>query len=338
MERILTCVVAVSFLFAAACESDGGNIDGGATSDSELGDDSDSETSDSLGDLPDLPSINCEDSGTPGEYVSSEKYRTISAGVEFGCGIQTDDELACWGRTRWVNNIGDVSGNFSSIDTASEVVCALSSDGEASCWGRAREGLLEPPNPPDRQWKMLDVGLQHGCGIYQDHRVGCWGKDGPATSRPDEKFNDIAVSHFATCAIKRNDHTIECWGKEKNGHLRAPGGKFAAIDGNGDAFCALTYEGKPKCWGNLAQFSPPSEVEFSDIQASAFACGHRADGVPTCWPSEKDSEELTPSGSEERCFQEWSLGRSYACGIRADGKAECFGKGVTEEDGRLEVP
>ena len=237
-----------------------------------------------------------------------------------------------------VPGIEEASGDFVEIKTADSAACTLDSEGTIDCWGGSTFGLDDPPNPAGRAWQSFEIGSFHGCGIYDDHGVGCWGRDSPARDAPDFKFNDIAVSFNATCGIKRSDHTIECWGENMDGQLNAPSGKFAAIDGGGRAFCALTYDGSPECWGLLGEHEPTQGKKFSDIQAVAYACGHGSTGVPSCWPSENNGDMLEPTGGEDRCFTKWRVGTSYACGIRVDDRVECFGKPNTQMDGRLEVP
>ena len=75
----------------------------------------------------------------------------VGSGYYYGCGIQTDESLSCWGtsgifdQTETGDIPGPPDGEFVQISTAEEHACALTTNAEVECWGDNYYGESSPP-------------------------------------------------------------------------------------------------------------------------------------------------------------------------------------------------
>ena len=86
----------------------------------------------------------------------SGSFDAIALGYNWGCAIDSADELSCWGRqgpTYWYASDAP-SGTFQSVATADSTGCAVSTDGEITCWG-----LTATVRSPARQRAIISPKL-----------------------------------------------------------------------------------------------------------------------------------------------------------------------------------
>jgi alpha-tubulin suppressor-like RCC1 family protein len=152
----------------------------------------------------------------PTAVLGGLRFRTISAGDTFTCGLTTDDRGYCWG---WNNagQLGDetltdrltpalVHGGkrWQQIEAGNSHACGINLEGKGFCWGRDAEGQLgigafdgiDHGQKPQvvaggLVWRRLSSGGLHTCGVTTTNVAYCWGYnqkgqlgDGTATSRP----------------------------------------------------------------------------------------------------------------------------------------------------------
>ncbi len=244
------------------------------------------------------------------------------------CGIDTADNIKCWGDT--YTNIPE--GQFIFIARS----CGISTDKSIECWGYSYGSQNDPP---EGQFTAITAGGDyriHYCGIDTDEAVQCWGNnENGQTDAPDGQFTFIAAGSSHACAI-RIDGTIECWGNNENGQTDAPDGQFAFIAANdrGDFSCAISTDDTIQCWGNndYGQTEAPEGQFTSMTVGSGHVCAIRVDDTIECWGRNNSGQAIAPSGQ----FTSIAIGSSssntnygidHTCAIRVDGTIECWGRG-----------
>jgi len=74
----------------------------------------------------------------PGDGLGNngEGFRKVTAGLNFSCGIQANQDVACWTTdfSRFPTMGGIVAGPFIDIDAAHWTACGLKEDGSINCW------------------------------------------------------------------------------------------------------------------------------------------------------------------------------------------------------------
>ncbi len=141
----------------------------------------------------------------PTPVAGDLRFRAITAGGDFTCGLTTASALACWGfnhvgqhgtgtpsAERPVPTLAPGAGTFASIAAGTTHVCGVRTGGEAACWGgnwfgalgRGRstaadyddgtEGQALPVKTRER-FASISGGGSHTCGVATDGRVWCWG-------------------------------------------------------------------------------------------------------------------------------------------------------------------
>jgi alpha-tubulin suppressor-like RCC1 family protein len=126
------------------------------------------------------------------------RFRHVTAGFNFSCGVTTHDRIWCWGDNEH-GHLGtgtesssttpvEVAGNrrWRQVRAGDNLACGITTAGKAFCWGLNNEGelgngttavsLVPVAVAGGLQWSQLTVSSEHTCGIATDGR-------GP-TSRP----------------------------------------------------------------------------------------------------------------------------------------------------------
>jgi alpha-tubulin suppressor-like RCC1 family protein len=214
--------------------------------------------------------------GIPGFVAWSQVY----TGEDFACGIVKDGRAYCWGDDG-VGQLGNgaIIGDRASpslvdttaipgfaawkiIDTGGddvEHVCGIIQDGRGYCWGADFDGQLgngaitgdqASPSLVDTSgisgfiaWQSIAAGEESSCGIIQDGRGYCWGKDSngelgngttitgdqvspspiDTTAIPGGSWDAVAVGDEMACGILRTGPSY-CWGWDDDGKVGNGGG------------------------------------------------------------------------------------------------------------------
>ena len=229
--------------------------------------------------------------------------KSISLGHEFGCSLDMEGNVYCWGDNR---------------------------AGQAGTGGGAQVQAAPQQLPTLSGIRMIATGASHACALSVDHEnVNCWGQDlygqlgdglsgaGHDRSAPSvvdglpSGFASVAAGGGVTCVITAAGD-VWCWGSNANAQLGtgAPGSpvttptQVAGISGVsvmaiGDtAACAITTAGTTYCWGvDLGAangpdagvtYLPPTVVTGIPTAAqialgSDHACVLGVDGTVWCW-------------------------------------------------------
>jgi alpha-tubulin suppressor-like RCC1 family protein len=281
------------------------------------------------------------------------------------CGMGNDGRLYCWGGaglgevgngsfsntlipTAVANPSGAPAGfNFTSYNTGQAHNCGIGNDGRAYCWGYNLNGalgdgttshrnrpvaVLNPSGAPAGfNFTSVDTGFWHTCGIGNDGKAYCWGR------------NDLGMLGNGT----NTQSNIPVAVQNPAGAL--PGFNFTSLIAAGSHTCGMGNNGKVYCWGEnngrlgngtLLNSSSPVEVlnptgvpaGFSYTSVDAWwwhSCAKGNDGRTYCWGgnnfgqllgdgSTTDSSTpvvLNPTGMEGRNFTSVKGGEKYACGL-----------------------
>ena len=135
---------------------------------------------------------------TPLKVSGGLRFRSIEAGPDGTCALDTTGRAYCWG-TAVNGKLGNgtlggtsvtpvaVLGSDLTFTTLSRenAVCGLLTDGSPFCWG---QGVIQPngtetlQNPvpvrsaPNMPLRSLSIGLTASCGIATDGITYCWGR------------------------------------------------------------------------------------------------------------------------------------------------------------------
>jgi alpha-tubulin suppressor-like RCC1 family protein len=227
----------------------------------------------------------------PGPAVS------LAAGHAHTCAVVQGGAAYCWGY-----NAGGLLGtgsadsvvstpepvvgglSFASITVGYNASCALTPAGIAYCWGDNQEGAVGDSSSEDRstptpvagghvfRWIRSAGSHWHSktCGLAEDGKNYCWGRDGhedhiPAEIPGDPGFESVVPGGRALCGIT-TAQALYCWGQPValgNGvvmqYLASPMPVFAdhgvvsvAVSlsyTHPSHICVVTTEGETWCWG-----------------------------------------------------------------------------------------
>lgn len=230
--------------------------------------------------------------------TGSSRWARIAAGSAFGCGVQVDGTLWCWG---WNGFSALAQGNdvfhapsplqvgddtdWVTVSTRTSYGCALKQDATLWCWGggpigRTSSELIATVEPAT-SWREVATGNGHACGIRLDGSLYCWGDNAsgqlgvptvtastlPAVVGTGKQWQHVAAGNAFTCGIQ-TDGSLWCWGASANGQL-----------GTGEQNPPTVPE--PIRVGTRSDWAQISAGERS-------ACGVSRDGLLWCWghPSE----------------------------------------------------
>jgi alpha-tubulin suppressor-like RCC1 family protein len=149
----------------------------------------------------------------PSEVPGGRRFRQISVGLDYICGVNPFDVAFCWGRNDW-NQLGTGGGftttpvrvagglRFRRVFTAATHTCGTTTTDRAYCWGWNNFGQLgvgssatgiSQPKPTAVAGGLLfqqvkpgsgyPTGLNspevegpaYSCGVTKDERAYCWG-------------------------------------------------------------------------------------------------------------------------------------------------------------------
>jgi alpha-tubulin suppressor-like RCC1 family protein len=263
----------------------------------------------------------------------------VAAGGTHICGLSTDKRIVCWGG----NHNGEIAkkinpnygtrysylanqvGQRTFVDVAAgyQHSCGVDVDGGAWCWGSNRSGQLGdgesgdvthvpkkaalPDSPSDVRLISITAGYYHTCGLDEDHRAWCWGRndhgqlgnnsqtDSPApvlvapvageTKRTE--FSRLTAGAFQTCGIGLADSVTYCWGSNEWNEVDPDANEtyflsphvVRDVDGTplegdlisaGRAFSCAVSAGTARCWGRNSdgQLSGAAQLSSNTVPIS----------------------------------------------------------------------
>jgi alpha-tubulin suppressor-like RCC1 family protein len=138
----------------------------------------------------------------PMRVAGDLRFKSVSAGTIFTCGITLAGRAYCWGSNLY-GQLGDetlidrtrptaVHGGhlFVQLDAGNSHVCGVTDDHGGYCWGRGAEGQLgigfletvshgmQPRRVLGSQrWRQIVAGGLHSCGVTMASVGWCWGNN-----------------------------------------------------------------------------------------------------------------------------------------------------------------
>jgi alpha-tubulin suppressor-like RCC1 family protein len=218
---------------------------------------------------------------------SNDLVIQLSAGSNHICALFDNGKVKCWGSNRngelGIGNRTEYSGyqnknNFVFANIGLERVvqvsagegftCALFENGKVKCWGSNSTGQLGLGDKSDRGGKQnelgeklpflnlgpetitqISTGSYHGCALFQNGRVKCWGngKRGNLGYRNNSnigteeldmerldyldlgamRVKKISTGAYHTCALIENGK-VKCWGDNSSGQVGQNTGPFGS--------------------------------------------------------------------------------------------------------------
>lgn len=192
-------------------------------------------------------------------------------------------------------------------------------------------------------WVDLAVGAAHSCGLLEDGRAYCWGRnDFGQLGRPDlpagptprlstaaYRFSGIEATGNTTCALTQ-DGTAYCWGENTLGQVgsgstevatTAPeevvGGPWARIAMGVLHACALDAAGAAYCWGGGGSQDALRDLALGFDPPDSCITGQ-------AYYSERCSRTPRPVETSVR-FADISPGLFTTCAVAQDATAYCWG-------------
>ena len=267
------------------------------------------------------------------DQPTTPAYKDVEVGFLAGCGLRTDNTIACWG-WRWSYVWSEVEGEV---------------QGEVQVEAGGPDGAYEA--------FFASYGNRF-CGVGTDSTITCWsvgvGQDGPSSAYvevlADEDLNgavanarqgdfrSVTIGGFNrggnACAIG-GDGTVTCWSWPDWAPASAPSGTFEAVTvGRSEIFpaCGLRTDSTITCWNpsNDEVLADPPRGTFKALDHGFgvdFMCAIRTDDTVTCWDFGWENEVPIAARTDtpEGTFTAITSGPGHACGIRTDGTITCWG-------------
>lgn len=277
-------------------------------------------------------------------------WKYVSSGLNFTCGIKSDDTLFCWGSNGY-GQLGDNTtssrtlptavnggGTWKSVSNGATHTCAIKSDDTAWCWGynyygEVGDNTTVQKNVPTAvsggsTWKAIGAGNYISCGIKSDDTLWCWGDnysgalgDNTTTNRTiptavsgGGTWKSVSVGYYHVCAIKSDDG-IYCWGWNYNRQL----GDNTTTDR----------------WVPTAIYGGGT---WKMVAAGGFhTCAIKSDDTMWCWGNgnygQLGRNSATSTGVPSATTGGWlwksvNTGMAASCAIRNNDRMYCFGYNV----------
>ena len=294
-------------------------------------------------------------------YGSNMEIHQVSLGRAHSCGIDSEDELLCWGYSGQYQN-GYNTGQYQY---------------PYKFWNGASNIHYTPI-------ATISAGADYNCAIKYDSNVWCWGKnthgqvgDGTTAGYSNPTMVDfpsgvsaksISAGGDHTCIISQDDD-LYCWGLNSNGQLglgnttsssypikvQISGSRSVLAVSTGNAHtCAILDDYSIQCWGDndygqigdgtTDDRNQPTTVILSGqndpIQISSgyrSTCALFEDGKLQCWGQnnygqlgigstvDSASPQALTSINHLQAY-DITVGENHACALFHDGAPRCWGQ------------
>lgn len=221
---------------------------------------------------------------TPSKVVGGIKFKSISAGSNFSCGLSTVGEAWCWGNNssnQLAANVGYsseipvlVGGGwiFKSIFSGEDsMTCGIEVSGRVLCWGIGNGGyIVDDASPKEIDLykarylnSIMSVGAGHMCLVSDGTNLRCYSiysndlkgvgsnSAGMGLSKGTliDPLVSLSLGRDESCGLNQSGEAY-CWGLIPT--IVNSEQKFLSIDVYGSRKCALNIKYKLFCWGEDA--------------------------------------------------------------------------------------
>jgi alpha-tubulin suppressor-like RCC1 family protein len=287
---------------------------------------------------------------TPVAVAGTLRFREVSAGGWYTCGVTTNNRAYCWGfggggalgvgtTTNRLTPVPVTGGRlFRRLDASEYHTCGVTyPDNKAYCWGYNGLGelgdgtnttrLVPTAVTGGRQFRQVNGGQHHTCGVTTSDEAFCWGWNRfgqlgdsstaslrltPSRVAGTRRFRQVDAGASFTCAVTTSDRAF-CWGNGRQGQV-----------GNGKAY--LSFWPRAVAGG----------LSFERVTTGAsHTCGETTDNRAYCWGYNVENGavgdgtktmRLTPVPvAGGRFFSQVSAGDNHTCGRTSTAVAYCWG-------------
>jgi alpha-tubulin suppressor-like RCC1 family protein len=184
------------------------------------------------------------------------KFRSLTTGSRYTCGVGTDHALYCWGM-----GSGSYTGNGSAVPMKPSLALPLA---------------------------HVSSSLEHTCGVTVEAVAYCWGADvsGKLGGGPSPVTTGLAVKVAGSLSIASTMATVShtcalttdarawCWGRNREGQLGSagtdsnvpiavmPSAAFVSLSASVLHTCGILSSGAAYCWGNSLGATPVRVADF----------------------------------------------------------------------------
>lgn len=266
-------------------------------------------------------------------------WKSVSSTASWNnlCGIDSNDDLYCWGDgtfSKGANGSGgttdqrspikiDSAVKYKSVIVRSNHACAISLGGVLKCWGDNTGGVLGDGTTVDKLAPVLiDSGVTYSsiltdtaatCGITTTGALKCWGNGvlTPTTVDATRVYTTVVFNGSLTCGLAASK--LYCMGTDSRNDL-----------GLGSPIASMT-----------AIDAGTSYVELAAGYTPDFICGRRTDGYVNCFGAVQDNTSnsafastypKTPTKWDSDTFTMIKGVAEGICGITTSGFAKCLSR------------
>jgi alpha-tubulin suppressor-like RCC1 family protein len=193
---------------------------------------------------------------SPVRVAGGLHFLRIQAGVLHTCGLSTDHRAYCWGDNS-AAQLGDgtlenrlkpvlvLGGHtFSQLSAGTNNTCGVTLDSRGYCWGynvngeigdgsTVRKRLRPSAVAGGLQFRAVDPGGAHTCGVTLDRKTYCWGIEfdgqlgngadfgvqrSPGLVAGGLSFSAINTGTYHSCGVTTGSRAY-CWGQNESGQL-----------------------------------------------------------------------------------------------------------------------
>lgn len=249
-----------------------------------------------------------QETPTPGGLPAD--WTALAKGLEHMCALRGSGDLYCRGDNS-VGQLGDGTGagyspgakrigtasDWRSVSAGEYNTCGIRGIGDLYCWGAGTllgstvgDGGSVHRSAPTRigtasNWKSVDVGHGHTCGLRRAGDLYCWGTvvgDGTTQQRltptrvgTASDWTTVSVSVFHTCGL-RGAGDLYCWGGNSDGQVG---------DGTTTTRLSPVRIGTDSDWSLISAGGTdrPGGSGGGGEYNAAHTCGLRRPGALYCW-------------------------------------------------------
>lgn len=124
-------------------------------------------------------------------FPENVRFRQISVGPIFMCGVTDGAQLSCWGSAP---PTAPTTDGVRMVSVAERHACALLENGDVECFGEFPFDYQGPP--AGEVFELIDAGDENDCGVKQDGQLWCWGAGLPAREMRDGQDRPIVLDEL----------------------------------------------------------------------------------------------------------------------------------------------
>jgi len=187
---------------------------------------------------------------SPNVVAGGIPFVSVESGAGHTCGLAVNGQVFCWGRPEDVGNPAapvrdggcglplhcvdtptpiQSSRQFAQISAAGHT-CGVTTSGEVLCWGGWEYGPTPELVALPEAAVAVDAGGNHNCAITASGKAYCWGRN--HAGQLGFGFVSPSFDDFLAPDIVQTDEPL------------------VAISAGFEHTCALTWTGRPLCWGS----------------------------------------------------------------------------------------